>query len=113
VGSLDDLKSPLERELLVRCKRAIRAIDPTADVILFGSRARGDAEDDSDYDLLILTDGDSGLKREDLFRQSLYPLVLETGAMLSIMAFNRIIWESSLYREMPFGRNVRKDGVVL
>lgn len=113
MGSLDDLKNPAEKDLLLRCKRTIRALDPTADLILFGSRARGEAEEDSDYDLLILTDGDSGLKREDSFRQSLYPLELETGAMLSIMAINRQVWESTLYREMPFGRNVRRDGVVL
>lgn len=113
MGSLEDLKNPAERDLLVRCKRAIRAIDPTADVILFGSRARGEAEEDSDYDLLILTDGDSGLKREDIFRQSLYPLELESGAVLTVMACNRQVWESPLYREMPFGRSVRRDGVVL
>jgi len=113
MGSLEDLKNSAEKELLVRCKQTIRAIDPTADVILFGSRARGDAEEDSDYDLLILTDGDSGLKREDVFRQSLYPLELETGAVLTVMAYNRQVWESPLYREMPFGRNVRRDGLVL
>jgi len=113
MGSLEDLKNQDEKELLVRCKQAIRSIDPTADVILFGSRARGDAEKESDYDLLILTDGDAGLKREDIFRQSLYPMELETGAVLTVMACNRQIWESSLYREMPFGRNVRRDGVVL
>ena len=113
MGSLDDLKNPAERDLLLRCKQTIRATDPTADLILFGSRARGEAEADSDYDLLILTDGDSGLKREDSFRKSLYPLELETGAMLSIMAINRQVWDSTLYREMPFGRNVRRDGVLL
>jgi predicted nucleotidyltransferase len=113
MGSLDDLKNPGEKELLIRCKAAIRTVDPTADVILFGSRARGDAEDDSDYDLLILTDGDAGLQSEDRFRQSLYPLELETGAVLTVMAYNRKVWESALYREMPFGRNVRREGLFL
>lgn len=113
MGSLDDMKNPIERDLLVRCKRAIQAVDPTADVILYGSRARGDADDDSDYDLLILTDGDSGLKREDMFRQSLYPLELETGAVLSVMAYNRQVWATPLYREMPFGKNVIRDGLLL
>jgi len=113
MGTMDELKNPVEKKLLTRCKRAIREIDPTAEVILFGSRARGDADNDSDYDLLILTDGNSGLKREDFFRQSLYPLELETGAVLSVIAFNRQVWETPLYREMPFGKNVRREGVVL
>ena len=35
--------------------RIVRAVDPRR-VILFGSRARGDARPDSDYDLLVLLD---------------------------------------------------------
>lgn len=113
MGSLDDIKNPVEKELLTRCKQAIRAIDPTADLILFGSRARGDADEDSDYDLLILTDGDAGLKREDMFRQALYPLELETGAVLTVMAYNRQTWETPIYLNMPFSCNVRKEGITL
>lgn len=35
--------------------RIVRAVDP-ARIILFGSRARGDARPDSDYDLLVVLD---------------------------------------------------------
>lgn len=35
-------------------KSAIREFDPSAEVVLFGSRARGDARQDSDYDFLVL-----------------------------------------------------------
>ena len=35
-------------------RRLVRAVDPQT-IILFGSRARGDADADSDYDLLIVT----------------------------------------------------------
>jgi uncharacterized protein len=34
----------------------IRLIDPKADIILYGSRARGDERPDSDWDILVLTD---------------------------------------------------------
>ena len=36
-------------------KATVRQIDPQAEVILFGSRARGDARKDSDWDFLVLT----------------------------------------------------------
>ncbi|MBC7963000.1 MAG: nucleotidyltransferase domain-containing protein [Steroidobacteraceae bacterium] len=113
MGSLDDLKNPVEKDLLIRCKRAIRSIDPTADVILFGSRARGDADDDSDYDLLILTDGDSGLKREEPILRALFPIELETGAVLTFLLYNKLTWDSDLYRAMPFHRNVDTEGIAL
>ena len=35
--------------------RIVRLVDP-ARIVLFGSRARGDARDDSDYDLLVIVE---------------------------------------------------------
>lgn len=45
-----------DRQLLAQCKAAICRIASEAHVVLYGSRARGDARDDSDYDLLVLVD---------------------------------------------------------
>jgi len=41
--------------ILEKVKEIVQATDPEAEVILFGSRARGDAMEDSDWDILILT----------------------------------------------------------
>lgn len=38
-------------------RRIVRAVDPMK-VILFGSRARGDARPDSDFDLLVVRESD-------------------------------------------------------
>ena len=48
-------------ELLKHCKKAIRQVVPDADVILYGSRARGDATEYSDYDILVLTNGSADI----------------------------------------------------
>ncbi|WP_461102555.1 nucleotidyltransferase domain-containing protein [Spirosoma koreense] len=39
-------------QFLQEVKRSVMAIDPNAEVWLFGSRARGDAREDSDWDFL-------------------------------------------------------------
>jgi hypothetical protein len=42
-----------ECALLAQCREAVWAIVPSAEVILYGSRTRGDTRTDSDYDLLL------------------------------------------------------------
>ena len=98
---------------MTRCRIVIEGIDPSAKVILYGSRARGDAEPESDYDLLIITDGEVTLKREDIFRRQLFPIEIETGAVLTVILVSRKDWNSELYSAMPFYQNVEREGVVL
>jgi len=82
-------------------------------VILYGSQARGDVKPESDYDLLIVTDREATLRREDSFRRQLFPIELETGAVLTVILVSRKDWNSELYGAMPFYQNVVKDGVIL
>jgi len=102
-----------DADLLQRCKRAVTKVAADADVILYGSRARDDANKDSDYDILIIVNGpvDMALKKEIL--SNVYPLELETGAVLTLIVYNRQQWDSPLYRAMPFHKNVERDGVLL
>ena len=41
-------------EVLDLIRNTVRAVEPDAQIILYGSRARGDARDDSDWDVVIL-----------------------------------------------------------
>jgi len=102
-----------EKEILTRCRKAVKRIEHSAEIILYGSRARGTSEPESDYDLLILTDGEVTLTREDLFRQQLFPIELETGSVLTVILVGRKNWNSALYKAMPLHQNIERDGVIL
>jgi predicted nucleotidyltransferase len=99
--------------LLKRCKKAIRQVVADADVILYGSRARGDADEYSDYDILILVNGDAELPLEQKIRSNVYPLELDSGAVLTLFVYSRQQWDTPLYRAMPFRENVDREGVLL
>ncbi|HHW11119.1 MAG TPA: nucleotidyltransferase domain-containing protein [Firmicutes bacterium] len=45
-------------------------MEPDADILLFGSRARGDATADSDWDFLILVNGKVDERRKDYWPDS-------------------------------------------
>lgn len=106
-------KACLNSMLLLKCKNAIKNIDATAAVILYGSRARGDFKPESDYDLLIITNDEVTLEKEDIFRKQLFPIELETGYVLTVFLINRKDWNSPLYAAMPFCQNIKKDGILL
>jgi predicted nucleotidyltransferase len=99
-------------ELLKRCKKAIRQVVPDADVILYGSRARGEATEYSDYDILVLTDGPANIPVHEKMIDSIFPLELD-GAVLTLAIYNRQQWNTPLYRAMPFHESVDRDGVLL
>ena len=100
-------------EVLKRCKAAIKGIVPDAEVILYGSRARGQAAADSDYDLLVLTDLEADLDLEEEIRSAVFDLQLEYDVLLSVFAYNRGQWSSPLYRAMPFHKNIDREGIAV
>ena len=94
----------------LRIRTLIREIDPSAEIILYGSRARGDNNPESDWDILILVESEVDLDYERLFRHKLYDLELETGEAFSIIVYNRTDWRSR-YWMTPLFQNVSKEGV--
>lgn len=100
-------------ELLRRCKKAIRQAIEDSDVILYGSRARGDAGEHSDYDILIIVNGPVDMAVEMRIRENVYPLELETCEVLTLIVYGKQQWDSPLYRAMPFHKNVDREGVLL
>lgn len=83
-----------------------------AKVILFGSQARGDAHEDSDWDLLILLDK-TRIKNED-FDDVAYPFVelgWQINAQINPLLYTYHDWQKRHFT--LFYKNVNQDGVLL
>ena len=101
-------------ELLRRCKADVRKVVPDADLVLYGSRARGDATDEyADYDMLVLVDGPARMSLYSRLLDVLYPIELETGAVFSFVVESRPEWSTPLHQAMPFHENVEREGVLV
>ncbi len=94
-------------------RQAVCAVEPGAEIILYGSRARGDAGPESDWDLLILVDGPVDGDRKTAIRHRLYEVEWDSDEVLTSIIFNREDWHSPLYQAMPFHQNVDRDGIFL
>jgi predicted nucleotidyltransferase len=101
------------RALLYRIREAIHDVEPAARVILYGSRARGDAQPHSDWDILVLLDGPVEPHRTAAIRHRIFHLELEADIIVSAIALSNEAWDSPLSRAMPFHVNVVREGVEL
>ncbi len=100
-------------ELLEQVRQAIREVEPVAEIILYGSRSRGDAVRESDWDFLILVNGPLSDARTDRVRHRLYEVEWESGEIISSIVRNREQWNSDLYQAMPFHQRVVLEGIRL
>jgi len=87
-----------------------KEIDPTSDVILYGSRARGEEHPDSDWDILILVDSVADLDYERIFRHKLYDIELEVGEAFSVIVKNKTEWNSRFWMT-PLYQNISREGI--
>ena len=101
-----------QEEVIERIKETAKRILPEgASLWLYGSRARGDARPDSDYDLLRLLDKDTLRERDTDIIYDMAELGWDLSAEINAHAYPRSKWNSWSYS--PFYKNVEHDKMVL
>ncbi len=100
-------------ELLQAVKEAVQAAAPDASVILFGSRARGDAQPDSDWDFLVLTDEPLSEASQESVNRRIWELGWDEGLTLSTLFYTRSQWQEPRRRAAGFHRAVEREGILL
>lgn len=99
--------------LLSRIKQAVRAVEPDAQIFLYGSRARDEAKPDSDWDLLVLVKGEVNAKRTSQIRRQIYEIEWETGEVLCTIVRSQEQWQKPLSKVTPFWQSVNREGILL
>ena len=106
-------KSSKATKLLRRIQKEVHSLAPGPQVILYGSRVRGESEKTSDWDLLILVNQHLDQKLITEIRDHLYDLELETDTVLSSIIRTREEWYSDRYSVLPLKQVIEREGVLL
>jgi len=102
-----------EKNIASLIKSKIYKKNPDAEVILFGSHARGEAHNDSDWDILILLNSVTVDRRtEKEYREELFDVEIEIGQPISTFVFSKNDWEST-HSITPLYQNIKQDGISL
>jgi uncharacterized protein (UPF0332 family)/predicted nucleotidyltransferase len=86
--------------------------DQVRDIILFGSKARGDGYPESDIDLLVVLENPTE-EQTDTVGDIMFDILFNRGVELSAITFSRE--EAMQQRELgtPLIRNVAEEGIVI
>jgi predicted nucleotidyltransferase len=93
------LKSLLQRKLKLH------------QVILFGSRARGDAESDSDMDVLVVLDEPVSRQARKIVSDYAWETGFDAGIVVIPVVVSRDNWENGLNRASLLAIAVREEGL--
>ena len=95
-------------DILKLANQEVTKIDPKAEVILFGSRARGDFRKDSDWDFLVLLNQPLTKDLKELILEKLYDLELRTDSVISKIIHTKSDWEDRAVT--PIYQIIKKEG---
>lgn len=99
-----------ERLSILQAAQALKSDLPVTRVILFGSKARGTGEADSDIDLLVLTSCPVGSELREAISDRLADINLRNDVLLTSVVVSEQEWLSGLIRHMLIHSEVERDG---
>ncbi|MEW6039943.1 MAG: nucleotidyltransferase domain-containing protein [Elusimicrobiota bacterium] len=84
-----------------------------AEFVLYGSKVRGNDEEFSDIDVLVLLEEEVTTKIEEKIFSIGYDIGLKHNVVFGIVVESKQFWCSPIAKAMPFHWNVSKEGIPI
>jgi predicted nucleotidyltransferase len=111
--NLDDLNlSEREKRAILEASAMLKERFPVKEVILFGSKARGDDDEESDIDLMLLTTQPIHWRERQTIIHALFDLGLSHDVIFSILDTTVDEFDDGLFSVFPVHDEITRDGVV-
>ncbi len=102
-----------QSDILKKIKEGIGNKDPNAIIYLYGSRARGDYKNNSDWDILVISPKSKiTFDYEKELHDPIYDIELESGQVISLLVYSQNDWHSK-QSISPLFANVLKEGIKI
>jgi len=92
-------------------KSAVMEFDGSAKVVMFGSRARRDARNESDYDFLVLLNVPFDYKLKSKILDRLYEVELAYNCVIGALIEHREQWK--MLEHTPIFSEIEQDGIAV
>ncbi|MFH1742177.1 MAG: nucleotidyltransferase domain-containing protein [bacterium] len=102
-----------DRQAIELAARALREQFPVEEIILFGSKARGTDDEESDFDLLVLTSREISWRESDTITTALYPIQLDCEVAISTLILSKTEWTEGPYFVLPIYDEIKRDGTAV
>ena len=104
--------SARDRQAIDEASTALRAILAVERIVLFGSKARGDDDGESDIDLLVVTRERTTSSDRDRVVDAIFPIELRLGVALSPLLVSGDDWRTGLIAFHPIHAEIEEQGVA-
>src|SRR5262245_21726039 len=112
--TLSDLQLPLHLwKALQEAQRRISAEFTVDRIVLFGSVVRGEADEESDVDLLIVLKEPLSHQVRDRITNVIFDINLDFDTNLSELIVDRQTWDRGLPSVLPIHQTIQEEGIPL
>ena len=112
VKTLDEVAlTANERQAIEAAAATLRARFPVTDIVLYGSKARGDGDPESDIDLLVLTSRPLDNEEQSGMWSHLHDISMRFDVLLSPLTVEARSWREGVHSVLPIHTEVEREGV--